>query len=66
MILANSGRLKISQHVYEQVWIGDVVSGLADRMPDDGLSHPPFTSVSRLLDPDFVAEPGRPLTVAAS
>ena len=31
MILANSRRLKISHHVYEQVWIGDVVSGLADR-----------------------------------
>jgi TPP-dependent 2-oxoacid decarboxylase len=38
MILANSGRLKISQHVYEQVWIGDVVSGLADRMPEAGAS----------------------------
>jgi TPP-dependent 2-oxoacid decarboxylase len=64
MILANSGRLKISQHVYEQVWIGDVVSGLADRMPVAGLTHPPFTSVSRLLDTGFVAEPGRKLTVS--
>jgi indolepyruvate decarboxylase len=63
MILANSGRLKISQHVYEQVWIGDVVTGLADRMPKAGLSHPPFASVSRLLDTQFVAEPGRRLTV---
>src|SRR6202008_98307 len=64
MILANSGRLKISQHVYEDVWIGDVVSGLADRMPKAGLTHPPFTSVSRLLDTGFVAEPGRKLTVS--
>ena len=48
MILANSGRLKISQHVYEQVWIGDVVTGLADRMPKAGLVHPPFKSVSQL------------------
>lgn len=64
MILANSGRLKISQHVYEQVWIGDVVSRLADRMPEAGLSHPPFTSVSRLFDTGFVAEPGRKLTVS--
>lgn len=64
MILANSGRLKISQHVYEQVWIGDAVSGLADRMPEAGLSHPPFTSVSRLFDTGFVAEPGRKLTVS--
>jgi TPP-dependent 2-oxoacid decarboxylase len=63
MILANSGRLKISQHVYEQVWIGDVVTGLADRMPKAGLAHPPFTSVSKLLDTGFVAEPGRALTV---
>ena len=63
MILANSGRLKISQHVYEQVWIGDVVSGLADRMPKGGLSHPPFTCVSQLLDTGFIAEPGRALTV---
>lgn len=47
LILANSGRLKISQHVYEQVWIGDVVTGLADRMPAHGLSHPPFESVSK-------------------
>ncbi len=63
MILANSGRLKISQHVYEQVWIGDVVTGLADRMPKTGLVHPPFKSVSQLLDTNFVAEPGRALTV---
>ena len=63
MILANSGRLKISQHVYEQVWIGDVVTGLAERMPKVGLSHPPFTSVSRLLDTGYIAEPGRALTV---
>ena len=63
MILANSGRLKISQHVYEQVWIGDVVTGLADRMPKAGLTHPPFKSVSKLLDTGFTAEPGRALTV---
>jgi len=63
MILANSGRLKISQHVYEQVWIGDVVAGLADRMPEGGLPHPPFTSVSKLLDTGFSVEPGRALTV---
>jgi len=63
MILANSGRLKISQHVYEQVWIGDVVTGLADRMPKGGLSHPPFMSFAELSDTGFVAEKGRPITV---
>jgi len=64
LILANSGRLKISQHVYEQVWIGDVVTALADRMPAKGLSHPPFKNCAEALDTDFVAEKGRPLTVA--
>ncbi len=64
MILANSGRLKISQHVYEQVWIGDVVAGLADRMPKGGLAHPPFASVATRLDLGFAAEPGRKLTIA--
>lgn len=63
MILANSGRLKISQHVYEHVWIGDVVAGVADRMPKGGLKHPPFKSVAELIDPSFTAEPGRRLTV---
>jgi TPP-dependent 2-oxoacid decarboxylase len=63
MILANSGRLKISQHVYEQVWIGDVVTGLASRMPKNGLSHPPFISFAELSDIKFVAEKGRPLTI---
>jgi len=63
MILANSGRLKISQHVYEQVWIGDVVAGLADRMPQGGLAHAPFESISALLDTDFTAQPGKALTV---
>jgi indolepyruvate decarboxylase len=63
MILANSGRLKISQHVYEQVWIGDVVTGLTDRMPVGGLPHPPFTSVSKLLDTTYTVQPGRTLTV---
>lgn len=64
MILANSGRLKISQHVYEQVWIGDVVTALADRMPEGGLAHPPFTSVSERHEPGFTAEAGRKLTIA--
>ena len=63
MILANSGRLKISQHVYEQVWIGDVVAGLAARMPKAGLAHAPFESVSALLDTGFTAQPGKALTV---
>lgn len=53
MILANSGRLKISHHLYEQVWIGDVITGLADRMPPKGLSHPLFRSVSSLVDSGF-------------
>lgn len=64
MILANSGRLKISQHVYEQVWIGDVVSGLADRMPPGGLAHPPFVSLSRRQEPAAAAKPGRKLTMS--
>ena len=63
-ILANSGRLKIKQHVYEQVWIGDVVRGLTERLPAAGLKHPPFTGVAKLLDTKFTAEPGRALTVA--
>jgi TPP-dependent 2-oxoacid decarboxylase len=64
MILANSGRLKISHHFYDQVWIGDVVTGLAERMPAGGLSHPPFASVSQTIDTSFAPEPGRKLTVA--
>ncbi|HEX2840857.1 alpha-keto acid decarboxylase family protein [Hyphomicrobium sp.] len=64
MILANSGRLKISHHVYEQVWIGDVVSGLADRIPNSGLAHPHFLSVSEQFDTDVTAEPGRALTIS--
>ncbi len=63
LILANSGRLKISQHVYEQVWIGDVVQGLADRMPKRGLSHPPFESVSKRETKAREARPGAKLTV---
>jgi indolepyruvate decarboxylase len=63
MILANSGRLKISQHVYEQVWIGDVVAGLVDRMPPGGLSHPPFINASQRHDRTFTVEPGRKLTI---
>lgn len=63
MILANSGRLKISHHVYEQVWIGDVVSGIAERMPERGLPHPDFTPVSKLIDTAFSPKAGRRLTV---
>ncbi len=63
MILANSGRLKISQHVYEDVWIGDVVEGIRTRAPDTGYSHPPFVPVSRSIETSFDAEPGRPLSV---
>ncbi|WP_072393251.1 thiamine pyrophosphate-binding protein [Hyphomicrobium sp. CS1GBMeth3] len=64
MVLANSGRLKIQYHVYEQVWIGDVLTGLADRMPKGGLAHPPFKSVSQVLDTGFISEPGRKLTLS--
>ncbi|MFA5955231.1 alpha-keto acid decarboxylase family protein [Hyphomicrobium sp.] len=64
LILANSGRLKISQHVYEQVWIGDVVEGLADRLPAAGLSHPRFESVSQRATKAPAARPGAKLTVS--
>jgi indolepyruvate decarboxylase len=63
MILANSGRLKISRHIYEEVWIGDVIAGLADRMPKGGLDHAPFVPVASLIDTGFVPESGRRLTV---
>jgi TPP-dependent 2-oxoacid decarboxylase len=63
MILANSGRLKISQHIYEQVWIGDVLKGLTDQMRENGLSHPPFTSVAERHKPSFTPQPGRKLTI---
>jgi indolepyruvate decarboxylase len=64
MILANSGRVKISQHVYEDVWIGDVVTGLAERIPAAGLAHPPFKPVTASIDQTFRVEPGRALTVS--
>jgi TPP-dependent 2-oxoacid decarboxylase len=63
LILANSGRLKISQHFYERVWIGDVVCGLADRMPPKGLSHPAFESVSQRAAKARAARHGAKLTV---
>lgn len=64
-ILANSGRLKISQHVYEQVWLGDVLRGLTARMPEGGYRHPPYRNVAELLDTGFAPQPERALTVAA-
>ncbi len=64
LILANSGRLKISQHLYEQVWIGDVVTGLTDRLPKTGLAHPSFTCASERHVRNFVPESGRKLTIA--
>ena len=63
LILANSGRLKISQHVYEHVWIGDVVQGLTERMPSEGLSHPSFESVSASKTKAPSASPGKKLSV---
>lgn len=64
LILANSGRLKISQHVYENVWIGDVISTLTKRTPRGGFAHPPFTGVAHHIDPSFVVRPAAALTVA--
>jgi indolepyruvate decarboxylase len=64
MILANSGRLKISHHVYEQVWIGDVINGLTERMPKGGLTSAPYTPMSELFDTGFTPEPERPITMA--
>lgn len=63
MILANSGRLKISNHVYDQVWIGDVVQGLIGRMPKGGLKHPPFKSVATDEGQRFDVDPARKLTI---
>jgi indolepyruvate decarboxylase len=56
--------LKISQHLYEQVWIGDVVTGLTDRLPKTGLIHPSFTCASERHVRNFVPESGRKLTIA--
>jgi TPP-dependent 2-oxoacid decarboxylase len=64
-ILANSGRLKISQHVYEQVWLGDVLRGLTARMPRGGYRHPPYRNVAELLDTGFAPRPDKALTVAS-
>jgi|CXWK01.1.fsa_nt_gi TPP-dependent 2-oxoacid decarboxylase len=64
LILANSGRLKISQHVYEDVWIGDVVSGLTARLPEKGLPHPAFKPVSELLRAEYTPDDTRALTVS--
>jgi TPP-dependent 2-oxoacid decarboxylase len=64
MILANSGRLKISHHVYEQVWIGDVINGLTERMPKGGLKSGSYTPVSELFSTSFTPEPDRPITMA--
>lgn len=64
LILANSGRLKVSQHVYESVWIGDVLTGLTTRTPPGGFSHPPFSGMARHIDSGFTAKPAAPLTLA--
>ena len=41
-----------------------MVTGLADRMPVKGLSHPPFKNCAQALDTNFVVETGRPISVA--
>lgn len=63
LILANSGRLKISSHVYDQVWIGDVVKSLTGRMPRSGLKHPPFKSVASNNGAHFEVQAARKLTI---
>jgi len=64
MILANSGRLKISQHVYDRVWIGDVITGLTRRMPENGWTHPPFASVADTVEHGITPEAGRPISMS--
>lgn len=64
MILANSGRLKISQHVYEDVWIGDVLEGIRKHTPSGGYKHPEFQCVADTLKSACTTELDRPLTVS--
>ena len=64
MILANSGRLKISHHVYEQVWIGDVITGLIEHMPTGGLKSPGYTPMSDLFGTEFTVKPDQAVTMA--
>jgi len=64
MILANSGRVKISHHVYEQVWLGDMLDRLAERLASGSVAPGPYTPVSELIGTDFEPEAERPITMA--
>ena len=63
LVNANSGRVRIRHHFYEPVALGDLVSGLAARMPDKGLRSGPFIPASDALDHAITVKPDADITV---
>ncbi len=63
LINANSARVRIRHHFYEPVALGDLVSGLAERMPDKGLKTGSFVPASDALDHAITVQPDADITV---
>ena len=63
MIVANSDKVRIKHHVYEDVGLEDFINGLRLRLPKGGFEPATFTHPSEvMLKADFVPEPGRKIS----
>jgi len=63
MVNANSGRVRIHHHFYAPIALGDLVRGLAARMPAGGLRHGPFVPAAKALDATTAIEPETQVSV---
>ncbi len=63
MVTANSGRVRVRHHVYDPIALGDLVSGLTERWPADGVSRGPFVPASQALDHSITVRPDDNISV---
>ena len=63
MVTANSGRVRIRHHVYDPIGLGDLVSGLTERLPAGGISRGSFVPASEALDHSITIKPEAEITV---
>ena len=63
MVTANSGSVRVRHHVYDPVSLGDLVTGLTERLPESGVGRGAFVPASDALDHSITIKPDAEITV---
>jgi indolepyruvate decarboxylase len=64
MISANSDKVRISHHFYDQVYLGDFITRLTEAIPEAEAAKHPHTAAPYQIGGAYTPQPERKLTVA--